>query len=417
LRFQSQTTKATVEQTPRRLPSDADISGRNLGNEELAELRRVIESGTLNCTKGRAVRDFEKRFAEQYGLHYVRTVTSGTAAVHTAIAAIDPEPGDEIITTPITDMGAITPILYQTAIPIFADVDPETYNVTAETIAPRITPRTRAIIVTHLFGNPCELRSILELAASKNLPVIEDAAQAFYAEYRGNNVGALGDIGCFSLQQGKHMTTGEGGFVTAMNERYTRRMTLFIDKAWGYGDPKPDHYFLAPNYRMTELQGAVAIAQLGKLRGVVELRIQSARLMDSLLEGVPGVQTPKVTPNSRHVYWKYCLRIDPEVIRGGVDAFSRALKERGIFSAPRYIQKPAFMCEVIRDKVTFGKSGFPWRGPHRAGLPEVEYREADYPGTAEALAKVCVLPWNENYSEEDVRWIADNVIEVARELR
>lgn len=415
--MQVQESKVTAPTQPRRLPSDADISGRNFGREELEELKKVIESGTLNCTKGTAVREFEKRFGAKYGFNYVRTVTSGTAAVHTAVAAIDPEPGDEIVTTPITDMGALTPILFQTAIPIFADVDPETYNVTAETIAPKITSRTRAIVVTHLFGNSCEMDPILELARSKNIPVIEDAAQAFCAEYHGKPIGSMGDIGCFSLQQGKHMTTGEGGFVTAMNDKYTRRMTLFIDKAWGYGDAKPDHYFLAPNYRMTELQGAVCLAQLAKLDGVVKARIKTAALMDKLLIGVPGVSTPKVTPNSKHVYWKYCLRIDPEIIRGGVDQFSKALKDRGIFSAPRYIQKPAFMCEVLRDQVTFGKSGFPFRGPHRAGLPPVKYDEKDYPGTTEALAKVCVLPWNEFYTEDDVQYIADKVIEVAGVLR
>ena len=136
-------------------------------------------------------------------------------------------------------------------------------------------------------------------------------------------------------------------------------MTLFVDKAWGYGDPKPDHYFLAPNYRMTELQGAVARAQLDKVEAVVASRVKNAAQMDRLLEGVAGVQTPKVTADSKHVYWKYCLRIDPEIIQGGVDEFALRLKGRGIFSAPRYIQKPAFMCQVIRDQMTFGKSGFP----------------------------------------------------------
>jgi len=379
---------------PRQLPNDGNITGRNFGAEELEFLRQAIESGTLNCTKGALVRKFEAEFTQRYGVHYTRTVTSGTAAVHTAIAAIDPEPGDEIITTPITDMGAITPIMYQTAIPIFADVDPETYNVTAETIAPRITSRTRAIIVTHLFGNMCDMDPIMELAKEHNLPVIEDAAQAFYAEYKGRRSGTIGDIGCFSLQQGKHMTTGEGGFVTAMNDTYTRRMTLFIDKAWGYGDPNPDHYFLAPNYRMTELQGAVLLAQLDKVRGVVASRAKNAQLMDSLIDGLPGVEKPKITPGGTHVYWKYCLRIDPDVIEGGVDRFSKELKERGIWSAPRYIQKPAFMCQVIRDRVTFGKSGFPWEGAQRAGLPPVEYRVEDYPGTMDALSRVCVLLWN-----------------------
>ncbi|MCX7017181.1 MAG: DegT/DnrJ/EryC1/StrS family aminotransferase [Candidatus Sumerlaeota bacterium] len=293
-----------------------------------------------------------------------------------------------------------------------------TYNVTAETIEPHITPRTRAIIVTHLFGNPCDMKPILELAASKSLPVIEDAAQAFWAEYRGQRVGTIGDIGCFSLQQGKHMTSGEGGIVVARSiEPYSRRMTLFIDKAWGYGDPKPDHYFLAPNYRMTELQGAVVLGQLGKVERVVEARVQMAAIMDRLLEGVPGVQIPKVTAHSKHVYWKYCVRVDPDVIRGGVDAFGRYLAERGIACAPRYIQKPAFMCQILRDQVTFGKSGFPFRGPHRAGLPPVEYRPEDYPGAAKALAEVCVLPWNEKYSEEDVEYIAGVVKEAANALR
>jgi dTDP-4-amino-4,6-dideoxygalactose transaminase len=247
--------------------------------------------------------------------------------------------------------------------------------------------------------------------------VIEDAAQAYFAEYRGRLVGVLGDIGCFSLQQGKHMTTGEGGLVVAINDKYTRRITLFVDKAWGYGDPKPDHYFLAPNYRMTELQGAVALAQLDKVEKVVEARVKSAAIMDGLLACVAGIETPVVTPNSKHVYWKYCLQIDPDVIRGGVDEFARGMKERGIFCAPRYIQKPAFMCQVLRDQVTFGNSGFPFRGPHRNGLPPVEYREEEYPGTIEALARVCVVPWNEFYTEEHLNYIADAVIKVASRLR
>ncbi len=407
---------ATTKADPRTLPSDANISGRNFGPEELKNLAKVLESGTLNCTKGTWVNQFEADFAADYGASYARCVTSGTAACHAAIAAVDPEPGDEIITTGITDMGAITPILYQAAIPVFADTDPYTYNVTAETIEEQITPRTKAIIVTHLFGNMCEMDPIMELARSKNIPVIEDAAQAFYSDLGGKRAGLIGDIGAFSLQQGKHMTTGEGGIVVVNNKDYERRVRLFVDKAWGYGDPNPDHYFLALNYRMTELQGAVACGQLSKVHKVVEARIRNANLMTELIAGIEGVHAPRVTPNSKHVYWKYCLRIDAGVINGGVDAFSRALKGRGIFSAPRYIQKPAFQCEVIRDQRTFGNSGFPFRGPHREGLPPVEYRIEDYPGTVEGLATICVLPWNEFYTEDDVRYIADAVTEAAREL-
>jgi dTDP-4-amino-4,6-dideoxygalactose transaminase len=400
-----------------RLPSDADRSGRDLGREELERLREVIESGTLNCTKGRAVKEFETRFRERHAVGFCRATTSGTASIHTAIAGIDPEPGDEIITTPITDIGAIAPILYQTAVPIFADVDPRTYNVTAETIAPRISKRTRAIIVTHLFGNPCAMGPILELARKHGLPVIEDAAQAFLAECDGQLVGTIGDIGCFSLQQGKHMTTGEGGVVVARNERYARRMWLFVDKAWGYGDPKPDHYFLALNYRMTELQGAVALAQFDKLDGAVARRIRVAEMLTERIAGIPGVEPPATTSGCKHTYWKYAMRVDGRIIDGGVDSFSARLKELGVANAPRYIQKPAFSLQLFREKNTFGRSGFPFEGPHRAGLPPLVYDPADYPGTAEALSHVAVLPINEFYEEQHVDYIARCIHEAARALQ
>ncbi len=399
-----------------RLPSDADASGRDLGPEELERLRQVVESGTLNCTRGTAVKEFERRFAERYGVGFCRATTSGTASIHTAIAGIDPEPGDEIITSPITDVGAIAPILYQTAIPVFADVDPATYNVTAETIAPRITPRTRAIIVTHLFGNPCRMGPILALARERGLPLIEDAAQAFLAECDGRLVGTLGDIGCFSLQQGKHMTSGEGGIVIAAGERYSRRMWLFVDKAWGYGDPQPDHSFLALNYRMTELQGAVALAQLDKLERAVARRVHAAERLTERLRGVPGIRTPETTPGCKHTYWKYALRVDEARIDGGVDAFSARLKDLGVLNAPRYIQKPAFLLQLFRERNTFGKSGFPFVGPHRAGLPPVRYDPAEYPGAAAALAGVVVLPINERYGDEHVDYVARRIAEAARAL-
>ena len=399
------------------LPSDANHTGRNIGKEELDILKKVIDSGTLNCTKGTVVKEFERRFAQSCNVKFCRTTSSGTAGIHTAIAGINPEPGDEIISTPITDMGAITPIIYQTAVPIFADVDPITYNVTAETIAPRITKRTKAIIVTHLFGNPCDMDPILELSRQHDLPVIEDACQAYLAEYRGKLVGTIGDIGCFSLQQGKHMTTGEGGIVIGSNGKYPRRMWLFVDKAWGYGDPKPDHYFLALNYRMTELQGAVALAQLDKIDTVVESRIRTAQMLTALIADVPGASPPQVTPDSRHVYWKYPLRIDDDIIEGGVDAFSAKLKEKGILSAPRYIQKPAFMCQVLKERNTFGGSHFPFEGECRKNDRPVIYEPKDFPGTFDALSHVVVLPWNEFYTDEHVQYIAENIKEVATTLK
>jgi dTDP-4-amino-4,6-dideoxygalactose transaminase len=313
-------------------------------------------------------------------------------------------------------MGAVTPILYQTAVPVFADTDPLTYNVTAKTIEKKITRRTRAIIVTHLFGGSCDMDPILELSRRRGIPVIEDCAQAYCAEYEGRPVGTMGAIGCFSLQQGKHMTTGEGGMVVTSDDALARRMRLFIDKAWGYGDPNPDHYFLAMNYRMTELQGAVALAQFQKLEAMTRQRIEMAELLTEKIAGVPGVAAPKVTPGSKHVYWKYPLRVDPGVIRGGADGMGAKLKQAGIFCAPRYIQKLAFECEVLRDRNTFGKSKFPYEGEQRRGEPPIVYDKKETPGAVEALAGVIVLPWNEKYLPEHVDFIALNIRRAAEEL-
>lgn len=384
------------------LPSDGDHTGRDLGEAELALLREAIASGHLTSTRGTQVPRLERDFAARFGVRHACACANGSAAVHAAVAAVDPEPGDEIVTTPVTDMGAISAILYQGAIPVFCDVDPETYNVTAAAIARKLTPHTKAIVVTHLFGNPCDMDPILALARERKLPVIEDCAQAFLCEYKGRLVGTLGAIGCFSFQQGKHMTTGEGGIVVTDDPALARRLFLFVNKAWGYGDANADHYFLAPNYRLSELQGAVANAQLAKLDGCVARRRAAAARMDAALAGLPGVQTPRVTPGGKHVYWKYCLRVDPAELGADCVALAGYLKERGVFSAPRYIQKPAFECQVIRDRVTFGRSRWPWEGAHRAGRPPIVYDPADFPGTYDGLARVLVLPWNEFYTDRHV---------------
>jgi dTDP-4-amino-4,6-dideoxygalactose transaminase len=385
------------------LPSDQDASGRTLGEEEITLLAEAIRSGTLTSTKGAFVKNLERQFAEALSIKHAYACASGTAAVHIAVAAIDPEPGDEIVTSPITDMGALTPILYQGAIPVFADVDPRTYNVTAKTIESCLTDRTKAIIVTHLFGNPCNMSEIMELSRSRGIPVIEDCAQAYLARHDGRLVGSIGAIGCFSLQQGKHITTGEGGLVTTNDDTLGRRMFLFINKAWGYGDPKPDHYFLALNYRLSELQGAVAVAQLPKLEGVVQKRITRAERLTRKLGGLQGIETPWTDPKSVHTYWKYCLRVDGGVITDGAVGLGRLLKERGISSAPRYIQKPAFMCEIFQQQRTFGKSRYPFT----LARPEaVDYDRSRFPGTFSALEGVLVLPWNERYTDEHVDYIA-----------
>jgi dTDP-4-amino-4,6-dideoxygalactose transaminase len=242
------------------------------------------------------------------------------------------------------------------------------------------------------------------VAREHGIAVIEDCAQAYGATWKGRPIGTIGDIGCFSLQQGKHITTGEGGIVVTDDEALARRLRLFIDKAWGYGDPKPDHYFAALNSRMSELQGAVALAQLGKLGFSVDQRQAMAGRLTAALAGAPGLTVPGAAPGATHSFWKYALIVSPEA--GGPVRLAQELKGFGIMSAPRYIQKPAFECEVIRDQRTFGDSRFPFS----LARPEaVDYARERFPGTYAFLRDVLVLPINERYVEAHVDYVADQL--------
>lgn len=404
----SETPRGVPDEPERRLtlPSDQDASGRTLGDEELAALATVIRSGTLTATRGAAVRELERCFATLLQVPHALACASGSAAVHTALAAINPEPGDEVITSPITDMGALTPILYQAAIPVFADVDAATGNVTAESVRARLSERTRAIIVTHLFGNPADLAGILAVAGSRGIPVIEDCAQAFLARTCGRLVGTGGVIGCFSLQQGKHITTGEGGLVVTADAALARRMRLFVNKGWEYGAANPDHELLALNYRMTELQGAVALAQLAKLEASVRQRCAMADRLTRELADLAGVSAPVVHQGDHHTYWRYCLGIDDAVIPGGARGVAAKLAAAGIASTPNYIRKPAFECAVFRERRTFGASQFPFS----LARPEaLDYDPARFPGTYAALRRMLVLPWNERYTTAHVDHIAATI--------
>ncbi len=400
-------------QVKRTLPSDQDASGRSFGDEELAYLKEALDSGTLTPTRGKQVPALEAAFAEMIGVKHAIACTSGSAAVQVAVAVVNPQPGDEIITTSITDMGALTAILYQGGVPMFVDVDPQTLNVTAETIRPKISPRTKAIIVTHLFGNPCDMDGINALAAEHNLPVIEDAAQSFGAQYQGRPTGSLGTIGCFSLQQGKHITTGEGGLVTTDDDDLAKRARHFVNKAWPYGEPNPDHGFIAPNMRMTELIGAVARAQIEKLPRLIEKRLHASCILGGRLMNVPGITPPVIRKGDTHSHWRYPIMVDADVIEGGVDALASELRDIGIPAAPRYIVKPAFKCKVIKDQVTFGDSHWPFS----EARPEAcTYADEDFTGTYKALSEVLVLPLNEAFTEDDMNWIADCIIGAVERL-
>ncbi|MEO0481805.1 MAG: DegT/DnrJ/EryC1/StrS family aminotransferase [Planctomycetota bacterium] len=393
---------------PLRLPSDRDHTGRTFGDPELSNLAAVLQSGHLNATGGEWTPRFERAFADRHGRTHGIAVNSGSAAVHTALGALGLNEGDEVITTSITDMGAVLPIVLEGATPVFCDVDPNTGNVSSESILQALTDRTRAVIVTHLFGQIADVREAIATCRDRGVPLIEDAAQAFLATEDGDVAGSLGDLGCFSFQQGKHMTTGEGGVVVCDDDELDKHCRRFVNKGFGYGEQRPDHDRPGWNARWTELQAAVALAQLDRLQDVVDRRRERAEQFRQSLAGAPGLRFEAPRPGTEHSYWRVPLLIDRSVIPGGPDALAQELRPLGVGSAPRYIQKPAFECEVFRRGAEFG--ALRGLGAEALGSPD------RLPGTYAFLDQVLVLPWNEHLTEDQVDGLADRLRHIAERL-
>jgi perosamine synthetase len=381
-------------------------------SEELKMLLKTLRSQNLFSIEGTMIQAFEKEFALAYDVPYAVASTSGTAAIHTALGALDLNPGDEVITAPITDMGTIAPILYQNAIPVFADVD-ETLNIDPADVKRKITLRTRAIIAVHLFGNPCDMDAMVDLAKRHNIPLIEDCAQAHMTEYKGRYVGTLGDIGCFSFMQSKHMTTGEGGMTITSNKAYYERMKFFVDKGYARKGWGPRAYlFLAPNYRPTELVGAIGLAQLKKVKEVVKKRHELGEYMSELLSGVEGVVPAPVTAGAQHSYWLYPISVDRSI---DIDLLAKEIVKENVWVSAGYIGKPIYLCsEALSSKKTYGQSQCPFTCKYTDS--KHEYKEGLCPYAEEALQHIVCLPFDESWRKEDIRHAADTIAKCVDKL-
>ena len=394
------------------LPSVSDISGRTFGAEEIANLTEVINSGKLFRYGGTYVDKFEQEFAAKLNMKHAVAVTSGTAAIHTALGALNCDVAQEMITTPITDMGTVAPIMLQNCIPIFADLELDYYDLSPESIESRITEKTRAIIVVHLFGQPADMDAILAIGKKHGIAVIEDCCQSYLSEYKGKLVGTMGDIGCFSLQQSKHMASGDGGIIVTNDDELARRARLFMDKGWPRGGGPRQYGFLGINYRMNELTGAVAAAQVGKVEGTVERRRASAAAVTERLSSIPGVLTPKVREGCKHSWWQYPFMIDDQAFTVSPKDFAAAVSAEGVGIGHGYIGQPIYMCQILQDKATYGASQCPFSCPHYGR--ELAYREEDCPNTLEILRRLLIAPCNEMFVEQDVDDIVSAISKVAR---
>ncbi|MGH9631852.1 MAG: DegT/DnrJ/EryC1/StrS family aminotransferase, partial [Bryobacteraceae bacterium] len=303
-------------------------------------------------------------------------VNSGTSALHLALLAAGVQPGDEVITVPFTFIATVAAICYCGATPVLIDVDPRTFNMNADLLERAITSRTKAILPVHLYGQTADMGPIREIALRHGIPVIEDAAQAHGAEYKGRRAGSLGNIGCFSFYPTKNLgACGEGGMLTTSNPGTARTLRMLRD--WGQ-DRKYHHVLRGFNYRMEGLQGAVLGVKLKHLEEWTEGRRRAAALYDRHLEGAP-VTRPEASPYARHVYHTYTIRTSRSR-----DTLQAALKSEGIQTAVHY-HLPVHL------------------QPAYAGLG---YSKGDLPESEQAAAEVLSLPMYPELSEEAIETIA-----------
>jgi dTDP-4-amino-4,6-dideoxygalactose transaminase len=297
-------------------------------------IRSEIETAvidTLASTQfvlGKEVAAFEEEFADYSGGKFGVAVNSGTSALHLALLASGVQSGDEVITVSCTFVATVAAIDYARAKPVFVDVDPVTLNMDPNLIEAAITEKTKAIMPVHLHGQSADLDSINEIAKKHGLVVIEDAAQAHGAEYKGKRIGSIGDLGCFSFYPGKNLGAyGEGGMVVTNNEQYAETLRMLRD--WGQ-EKKYHHVLKGFNYRMDGIQGAILRVKLKHLEAWTEARRSHAAQYTSLLGNIPGIQIPVEKDYARHVYHVYALRTAAR------DALQNALQENDIHSGIHY---------------------------------------------------------------------------------
>jgi len=387
--------------------------GKRFDGRELGGLSEVIESQQLFYWGGAKSAELARKAAAYFDAPYATLTSSGTAALHVAIASCRLEPGYEVITSPITDYGTLIGLLYQNLIPVFADVDPHTYNLTAETIRARLTPRTRAIIAVHLAGNPCEMDEINALAREHGIPVIEDCAQSYNAIYKSRKAGALGSMGCFSLNAFKHISSGDGGFVLSHDEATYHAHQNYADKFYDRHATGARMKGLAPCYRITELQSACALVQLDKLQAITERRNHLGSMLTERLRGIDGVYPHQVHAHNRSSYWFYMLRIDPRQMRVSRNEFSAALTAEGVPASAGYIARPMYLEDVFVEK-----SFFPgvWPAEVLSGKA-YSYHKGLCPVAEEVLETAIRLPINEFFSDGDIEEMGRAIVKVARACR
>lgn len=341
-----------------------------LGAEEVRAAKEVIESGVLSQFLGAwhedffggpKVREFERRCAEYFGVKHAVTVNSWTSGLVAAVGAIGLEPGDEVIVTPWTMSATATAIMHWNGIPVFADIDPETFNLDPASVEANITPYTRAIVVADIFGQSADMDELMGIAARHGLKVISDTAQAPGALYKGKHAGTLADVGGYSLNYHKHIHTGEGGILVTNDDKIAERLQLIRNHAEVVvGDKGVTDLtnMIGHNFRLGEIECAMGIEQLKKLDGFVKSRQRLAERLSEGLKGLKGLRVPVVKPDRTHVYYVYPMVLDVAELGVDREKIHAALQAEGVAVSKRY--QNIHLLPMYQKKMAYGSRGFPW---------------------------------------------------------
>ena len=363
-----------------------------LGGREIEYVQDCLTTNWISST-GKYLTQFEQTFAQYCGtLHGIAT-TSGTTALHLAVAAAGIGRGDEVILPTFTIAATVFAVLYADATPVLVDVEPDNWTMRADQVAAKVGPRTRAIMAVHMYGHPCDMDPLQQIAKDNNLLILEDAAEAHGAEYRGRKCGGLGDAACFSFYANKIVSTGEGGMVITNDSTFAERCRSL--KNLGFNNTRRFlHDDIGFNYRMTNIQAAIGLAQLENADQYVELRREHAASYTQLLQEVEGLRLPVERSWARNVYWMYGVIVEDD-FGCSRDDLMQGLAKRGVETRTFFIpmhEQPLF---------------------HRHGL----FQNEQYPIAADIGRRGLYLPSSTGLSHDEIAYIVDAVKGVQRESR